>query len=263
CGRATWAPWPPATCRAARPGPAGTWPPSTTGCCPPWTAWASGPPPKPASPADPAPAPPRVGPSAGPDPASAQPRGPGPAEGPTRRRREVRNPRTPEPPRKGAMPLPPAAVRRPLPEPVKSAVRAVADLAGQATRGRRALPDVLLAGAQRCGTTTLFRALLQHPRVLGPTLRKGEHYFDTGYGRGLDWYRGRFPTRRAVRAAGGGTGAVVCESSPYYLFHPLCAERIAADLPGVKVVVMLRDPVERAYSAHAHETARGYETQPF
>ncbi|MFW5416269.1 sulfotransferase [Nocardiopsis sp. CNT-189] len=161
------------------------------------------------------------------------------------------------------MPVLPWAARRPLPDPVKGAVRAAADLAGQATRGRRALPGALLAGAQRCGTTTLFRALLQHPGVLGPTLRKGVHYFDTGYGRGLDWYRGRFPTRRAVRAAGGGAGAVVCESSPYYLFHPLCAERIAADLPGVKVVVILRDPVERAYSAHAHETARGYESLPF
>ena len=53
------------------------------------------------------------------------------------------------------------------------------------------------------------------------------------------------------------------ESSPYYLFHPLSAERIARDLPGVKVLVLVRDPVERAYSAHAHELARGYETEQF
>ncbi len=53
------------------------------------------------------------------------------------------------------------------------------------------------------------------------------------------------------------------ESSPYYLFHPLAQQRIANDLPGVRIIVLLRDPVERAYSAHAHEIARGFETEPF
>ena len=43
------------------------------------------------------------------------------------------------------------------------------------------------------------------------------------------------------------------ESSPYYMFHPLAAQRISRDLPGVKLLVLIRDPVERAYSAHAHE----------
>ena len=47
------------------------------------------------------------------------------------------------------------------------------------------------------------------------------------------------------------------------MFHPLAAERIARDLPGVKLLVLLRDPVERAYSAHAHEVSVGYETEPF
>jgi hypothetical protein len=47
------------------------------------------------------------------------------------------------------------------------------------------------------------------------------------------------------------------------MFHPLAAERISRDLPGVKLLVLVRDPVERAYSAHAHELARGYETEPF
>ena len=47
------------------------------------------------------------------------------------------------------------------------------------------------------------------------------------------------------------------------MFHPLAGERIRRDLPGVKLLVLVRDPVERAYSAHAHELARGYETEPF
>ncbi|GAA4915321.1 sulfotransferase family protein [Streptomonospora salina] len=153
--------------------------------------------------------------------------------------------------------------RLPLPEPVKYSVRSVHAALGQATRGVRTLPTFVVAGAQRCGTTSLFRSLAQHPQVAGPPLRKGVHYFDTGYHHGLDWYRGHFPLRVLVRPGSGRPRIEVGESSPYYLFHPLAAERLARDLPGVKAVVMLRDPAERAYSAHSHELARGFETEPF
>jgi hypothetical protein len=128
---------------------------------------------------------------------------------------------------------------------------------GTLTAPVRMLPSFLLVGGQRCGTTSLFEALAQHPAVRRPPGRKGIHYFDVSYHRGMAWYRGHFPV--ALRPAEAITG----ESSPYYMFHPLAAERIARDLPGVKLVVALRDPVERAYSAHAHEFARGYETEPF
>ncbi|WP_017571313.1 sulfotransferase family protein, partial [Nocardiopsis halotolerans] len=133
----------------------------------------------------------------------------------------------------------------------------LADGLGRITGDARALPDFLICGAQRSGTTSLFRSLCQHPSVTGPTLRKGVHFFDTGYHRDLNRYRSYFPLRATLR------GRRVVESSPYYLFHPLAAERIGRDLPDVRVVVILRDPVERAYSAHAHETARGFETEPF
>jgi hypothetical protein len=56
---------------------------------------------------------------------------------------------------------------------------------------------------------------------------------------------------------------IVFESSPYYGFHPLAAQRYDKDLPGVRVLILIRDPVERAYSAHAHEIGRGYETEDF
>ncbi|GAB3207530.1 sulfotransferase family protein [Marinactinospora thermotolerans] len=141
--------------------------------------------------------------------------------------------------------------------PLQRTARSASGLFGQATRSMRVLPTFLIVGAQRCGTTSLFKALLQHPDVLGPTLRKGVHYFDTGYDRGSAWYRGHFPTRSRAR------DRQVGESSPYYMFHPLAAERIARGLPGIKVIVALRDPVERAYSAHVHESARGFETEPF
>jgi hypothetical protein len=127
---------------------------------------------------------------------------------------------------------------------------------GTLTSPARMLPSFLLVGGQRCGTTSLFEALAQHPAVRRPPGRKGIHYFDVSYHRGMAWYRGHFPLALPPQAITG-------ESSPYYMFHPLAAERIARDLPETKLVVALRDPVERAYSAHAHELARGYETESF
>jgi hypothetical protein len=138
-------------------------------------------------------------------------------------------------------------------------------LVGRPTARLRALPNVVIAGGQRCGTTSMYRALIQHPAVMRPVGRKGVHFFDTDYGRGLDWYRAHFPLKSSVRRLANkyDLAPVVFESSPYYGFHPLAADRINADLPDVKVIVLLRDPVERAYSAHAHESARGYETESF
>lgn len=153
-----------------------------------------------------------------------------------------------------------APLPRRLAAPVRRAVLPLADAWGAATAPARALPDFLLCGAQRSGTTSLYKSLCQNPGVAGPVLRKGVHYFDTGYHRGASWYRSHFPLRVSLR---GRPPLRAFESSPYYLFHPLAAERIARDLPWARVVVILRDPVERAYSAHAHETARGFETEPF
>ncbi|WP_426565838.1 sulfotransferase domain-containing protein [Angustibacter sp. McL0619] len=137
--------------------------------------------------------------------------------------------------------------------------------AGRATSPLRVLPEFLVVGGQRCGTTSLHRALRQHPAVVDATLRKGVHFFDLKYGKGLAWYRGHFPLDVAVRVRSSRLGqrVIAGESSPYYMFHPLAPERFSRDLPAVKVIAMLRDPVERAYSAHAHETVRGFESLPF
>jgi hypothetical protein len=127
------------------------------------------------------------------------------------------------------------------------------------------LPAFLIVGAQRCGTTSLYKSLVQHPGVLSAVLHKGVHYFDTGYANGPDWYRGHFPLAATAKLVERRLGfpPITGESSPYYMFHPLAAERIARMLPDVRLLVALRDPVERAYSAHSHELARGFETEPF
>ncbi|MGH3657316.1 MAG: sulfotransferase domain-containing protein [Micromonosporaceae bacterium] len=152
--------------------------------------------------------------------------------------------------------------RATLPRNLKRVVHAGSRTVGRLTGGSRILPSFLIAGGQRCGTTSMYRALAQHPAILKAVLHKGVHYFDTGYHHGMSWYRGHFPLARTARTVAERTGlqAVTFESSPYYLYHPLAAERIARDLPGVRLIVLVRDPVERAYSHHAHEVARGFET---
>ncbi|MEV0823508.1 sulfotransferase [Nonomuraea rubra] len=146
---------------------------------------------------------------------------------------------------------------------MKRSVLSLSRATGRFTSAARVLPSFLITGAQRCGTTSLYRALAQHPLLLKPVLHKGVHYFDVAYERGPAWYQAHFPLRvsAALLHHRYGTRAQAYESSPYYLFHPLAGERIATDLPGVKLIVLVRDPVERAVSAHAHELARGFETE--
>lgn len=151
-----------------------------------------------------------------------------------------------------------------LPKPVRTAGRHMYVAIGTRTANRRATPDLLLIGAQRCGTTSLFRALSEHPRCVRPLVNKGINYFDLNYERGPDWYAGHFPLRSTLRRKHPAHDQpVVFEASGYYVWHPVAIERITRDLPNVKLVVMLRDPVERAFSAWKHATARGLDDQDF
>jgi hypothetical protein len=130
----------------------------------------------------------------------------------------------------------------------------------------RPLPDFLIIGGQRCGTTSLYRYLARHPGVLPAVLNKGVHYFDTGFDRSLAWYRSHFPSdlyRALVRWRHGAERVITGEGSPYYIFHPLAAARIADVIPGCRSILILRDPVERAYSHYQHEVARGFESLSF
>ena len=156
-------------------------------------------------------------------------------------------------------------VRATMPHPVKTLGRAVSVRVGSATAAQRQLPSFILVGAQRAGTTSLFRALMSHPQIHPANYHKGVNYFDVNYDREFSWYRGHFPTAAALRSRRHATPGdpITFEASGYYMFHPRAAERMARDLPEVKILAMLRDPVERAFSAHKHELARGYETQPF
>lgn len=135
----------------------------------------------------------------------------------------------------------------------------------RATAAVRVAPDFLIVGAQRCGTTSLQKYLGSHPLVSSARFTKGTHFFDRDYPHGLAWYRSHFPTAagQALRRMRYGAPPHAGESCSYYIFHPLALERIAATLPEAHLVVMLRDPIERAYSQYQHEVARGFEQLGF
>ena len=106
----------------------------------------------------------------------------------------------------------------------------------------RAMPDFVIVGAARSGTTSLYRWLGTHPNV-APAWKKEIHYFDEHYGRGMRWYRAHFPFRRRGRVTG--------EATPYLLFHPLAPARAAHDLPhSTRFIVLLREPSQRAISQY-------------
>jgi len=125
---------------------------------------------------------------------------------------------------------------------------------GMATASRRPGPELLIVGAKRGGTTSLWRYLIEHPGVLPTFPRaekiKGTYYFDENFGRGTQWYLSHFPTVRRRRQVERqlGYAPVTMEASPYYLFHPLAPRRAAELLPDTQVVAVLRNPIERAFS---------------
>jgi len=107
-------------------------------------------------------------------------------------------------------------------------------------------PEFLIVGAQKAGTTFLYNCLKQHPDIL-PASTKEIHYFSQHFNKGLDWYLQHFPERESGKISG--------EASPFYLFHPHSAQRIASELPEIKIIILLRNPVQRAIS-HYHQQAR-------
>ncbi len=113
-------------------------------------------------------------------------------------------------------------------------------------------PDFLIIGAQKSGTTSLYEYLCQHPSIL-PASKKEIHYFDKNYYKGRLWYRWHFPEKKTG-------GQLTGEASPSYLFYPGAARRIYKALPRARLLVLLRNPVDRAISAYFHQRQKGVET---
>ena len=132
------------------------------------------------------------------------------------------------------------------------------------TASLRILPDFLIIGAQKSGTTTLYTYLNQHPAV-AQAFTQEVHYFDLNFHRGLSWYRAHFPTylhARGIRRALG-ANLLTGEASAYYLFHPRVCERVWATIPHVRLIIVLRDPVERAWAQYLQNRATKLEDLAF
>lgn len=155
-------------------------------------------------------------------------------------------------------------IRSKVPTSMKGSLAKRLEDVGTATSAIRILPSFLVAGTQRSGSSSLYEYLVNHPAV-GRSIIEEVHYFDWNYTRGMRWYRGHFPTsaKAAYLKLRSGSPAITGEATPYYIFHPLAPQRIANDLPDVKLLVTLRDPVDRAYSHYSHERTMGLEPLSF
>ncbi|MDQ3572081.1 MAG: sulfotransferase [Actinomycetota bacterium] len=118
------------------------------------------------------------------------------------------------------------------------------------------LPNVVIIGAQKCGTTALHSYMHRHPEVMMSTPKELNFFIDDprkgNWRRGLVWYRARFD----------GSFAAHGESSPDYTAHPLyhgVPERMARCVPDAKLIFLVRDPVDRAHAGYVHHYAKGSE----
>jgi hypothetical protein len=124
-------------------------------------------------------------------------------------------------------------------------------------------PDFLIIGGQRCGTTFLSQCLSNHTNVI-PPLWNEIHYFTLKFRKSLNWYKAHFPTRdqRHRIEDEQGTRVITGEKTAYYAFHPLAAQRVYDTYPNIRLILLLRDPVERAISHYFHARNWGYEKLP-
>lgn len=117
------------------------------------------------------------------------------------------------------------------------------------------LPYFIIIGAQKGGTSSLFYYLKQHSQLNLPNVKE-IHFFDLNFNKGIDWYKQQFPqTSLSVKKTG--------EASPYYLFHPHVPERVFKCCPSVKLIVMLRNPIDRAYSHYMMQRKKWIEYLTF
>ena len=140
---------------------------------------------------------------------------------------------------------------------------------GVATAPLRALPDFLIIGAKRAATTTLWNSVVGHPNILpmfpAKLKTKGTGYFSINHQRGTAWYRSFFPLTAtlALNERRDGIRPQTGEATPYYLFHPLAPSRTKELLPSARLVVILRNPVDRAYSHYRERVRHGVERLSF
>ncbi len=127
-----------------------------------------------------------------------------------------------------------------------------------------AKPDFFIIGAQKCGTTSLYNYLVKHPCVLS-SHEKEIHFFTDKYDKGYSWYSKQFPSliKKYYYTVRKHHRIITGEATPYYLFHPHVAKRIKSAFPKAKIIIMLRNPVDRAFSHYRYHVKLGQEPLSF
>jgi len=127
----------------------------------------------------------------------------------------------------------------------------------------RSLPDFIIIGTARSGSTSLYYNICQHPCVLSAAYDE-LGFFDSNFHLGLNWYRSLFPTlfsKWIVKQKK--QFAITGEDTPFYIWNPLVAKRILKIIPNIKLIVLFRNPVDRAYSNYHLGVRAGSEKLSF
>ena len=114
----------------------------------------------------------------------------------------------------------------------------------------RVLPDFIIIGSMKCGTTSLYYDICEHPCASAAAYDE-IGFFDSNFHLGLNWYRSMFPTKRRIEDIRRKEGvAITGEDTPFYFWNPVAAKRIQKLLPNIKLITILRNPIDRAYSEY-------------
>ena len=126
------------------------------------------------------------------------------------------------------------------------------------------LPDFLIIGAARSGTTSLYEYLSQHPSVI-PGVGKEVYFFDKNFSKGINWYKSFFPTKLSKSKLENKQkrSCLTGEATPRYLYHPHTPKRVFDLIPNVKLIILLRNPIDRSFSHYQMEYSSGHEKLSF
>ena len=120
----------------------------------------------------------------------------------------------------------------------------------------RVLPDFIIIGSMKCGTTSLYYDICEHPCVSAAAYDE-IGFFDSNFHLGLNWYRSMFPTKGQIDDVRRKEGvAITGEDTPFYFWNPIAAKRIQKILPNIKLIIILRNPIDRAYSEYQDLVSR-------
>lgn len=131
------------------------------------------------------------------------------------------------------------------------------------TSSIRVLPSFIIVGAVRCGTTSLYYNICEHSSVL-PASYDEIGFFDSNYELGISWYKSMFPTKFEIKKIKSKTGnSITGEDTPFYFWDKKSIQRIKKNIPKIKLIVLLRNPIDRAYSNYHLGVRLGSESLSF